>query len=342
MNMEAPSPFHPITQDRLILETAECLAFYDRYPVSQGHALVVAKQVTPSLYDLSAETQAAVWDTVRRVRAILAEQFHPGGFNIGVNDGPTAGQTVPHAHVHIIPRYAGDVPDPRGGIRRVIPNKANYWDRASDVPCVEVIGIDVGVSKGQHVVALRMGPTLKSGTFIVLGNGVTVEEAARLCLDRSPACIGIDSPPAWSFEGNARKGERELLRRGLQLYATPSEVKKQALPFYGWMKVGFKLFEALRANFPLYRQGQVGQHALEVFPHATAFALAGRHKPQEMSKVRWRRQVLTDQGFEISALRNADCVDAALAAVTAAHALRGTFSTFGDPAEGVIVTPHLR
>ena len=61
---------------------------------------------------------------------------------------------------------------------------------------LEVIGIDVGVSKGQHVVALRMGPTLKSGTFIVLGNGVPVEEAARLCLDRSPACIGIDSPPA--------------------------------------------------------------------------------------------------------------------------------------------------
>ena len=137
MNLDAPSPFHPITQDRLILETADCLAFYDRYPVSPGHALVIAKRVTPSLYDLSAETQAALWDTVRRVRAILAEQFHPVGFNIGVNDGPAAGQTAPHAHVHLIPRYAGDVPDPRGGIRWVISQKANYWDRFSDAPCVE-------------------------------------------------------------------------------------------------------------------------------------------------------------------------------------------------------------
>jgi predicted RNase H-like nuclease len=119
-------------------------------------------------------------------------------------------------------------------------------------------------------------------------------------------------------------------------------VQKQALPFYSWMKVGFTLFEALGAKYPLYRQGQAEQHALEVFPHATAFALAGRHKPKEMSKVRWRRLVLAEQGFDISGLSNADCVDAALAALTAAHALRGTFSAFGDPAEGVIVTPYLR
>jgi len=61
------------------------------------------------------------------VREILIERFRPDGFNIGINDGAAAGQTVPHAHMHIIPRYLNDVPDPRGGIRWIIPAKARYW-----------------------------------------------------------------------------------------------------------------------------------------------------------------------------------------------------------------------
>ena len=125
--MTGHSPFLPLEQNRLILETAECLAFYDRYPVSRGHALVIAKRVTPSIYDLDDGTQAAVWNTVRRVRAILTDLFQPSGFNIGINDGTAAGQTIRHAHIHLIPRYEADVPDPRGGIRWVIPDKANYW-----------------------------------------------------------------------------------------------------------------------------------------------------------------------------------------------------------------------
>jgi diadenosine tetraphosphate (Ap4A) HIT family hydrolase len=74
--------------------------------------------------------RAAVWALVAEVRGLLAEEFGPDGFTIGLNDGPAAGQTVPHAHVHVIPRRSGDVPDPRGGVRWVVPHKAAYWTGA--------------------------------------------------------------------------------------------------------------------------------------------------------------------------------------------------------------------
>ena len=89
--------------------------------------LVVPKRHVASLFDLPDEEQAAIWKLVAQVRGKLASELQPDGFNVGVNDGPAAGQTVPHAHVHIIPRRAGDVPDPRGGVRWVVPAKAQYW-----------------------------------------------------------------------------------------------------------------------------------------------------------------------------------------------------------------------
>lgn len=125
--LKPDSPFHPIAPERMVLETRRCVAFLDTTPISKGHALVVAKRVTASLFDLPVETQAELWGAVRQSREILAERYSPDGFNIGLNDGAAAGQTVAHAHVHIIPRYLNDVPDPRGEIRWIIPAKARYW-----------------------------------------------------------------------------------------------------------------------------------------------------------------------------------------------------------------------
>jgi len=127
MGLSKDSPFYPIVSSRVVLERTNCLAVFDRYPVSEGHTLVVAAEPVRSLFELNAAAQAEIWDTVREVRQMLIARFHPAGFNIGVNDGPAAGQTIPHAHIHIIPRYPGDVPDPRGGIRWIIPDKAKYW-----------------------------------------------------------------------------------------------------------------------------------------------------------------------------------------------------------------------
>lgn len=125
--LKSDSPFHPVDPARVILHTHDAVAFLDKYPVSQGHALVVPKLVVTRLEELPPEVEASLWATVRQVRELLAERYRPDGFNIGVNDGSAAGQTILHVHIHVIPRYEGDVPDPRGGIRWIFPQKATYW-----------------------------------------------------------------------------------------------------------------------------------------------------------------------------------------------------------------------
>lgn len=127
MFISEDSPFYPLEEDRIIMKSSNCVAFFDLYPISRGHALVIPRCPIESLYELDDDMQAEMWNTAKEVRDILAEQFSPDGFNIGINDGYAAGQTMPHAHIHIIPRYAGDVPDPKGGIRWVIPKNAKYW-----------------------------------------------------------------------------------------------------------------------------------------------------------------------------------------------------------------------
>ncbi len=103
------------------------VAFYDRYPVNEGHALVVPRRHVADLFDLGPQERSDGWELVNTVRIELLGRFGPDGFNIGVNTSPAAGQTVAHAHIHVIPRYHGDVEDPRGGIRWVVPGKAPYW-----------------------------------------------------------------------------------------------------------------------------------------------------------------------------------------------------------------------
>jgi diadenosine tetraphosphate (Ap4A) HIT family hydrolase len=112
------------------LESACGLAFFDGFPVAEGHTLVIPTRHVASFFELSEEEQAGVWRLVATVRAKLAAEFRPDGFNIGLNDGISAGQTVMHAHIHVIPRRNGDVADPRGGVRWVMPDKARYWGEA--------------------------------------------------------------------------------------------------------------------------------------------------------------------------------------------------------------------
>jgi diadenosine tetraphosphate (Ap4A) HIT family hydrolase len=110
----------------LLAETDLSLAFLDTFPVSQGHTLVIPKRHIQTIWEMTSEEHADAFDLIRRVMSILKGKFDPHGFNVGVNCGEAAGQTVFHAHIHIIPRYYGDVPNPRGGIRNVIPGKGNY------------------------------------------------------------------------------------------------------------------------------------------------------------------------------------------------------------------------
>ena len=99
----------------------------DSFPVAERHSLIVPGVHVASLFALELEIQESLWKLVTEVRNRLNEEFQPDGFNIGVNDGEAAGQTVMHAHIHVIPRWIDDVADPRGGVRWIIPEKAQYW-----------------------------------------------------------------------------------------------------------------------------------------------------------------------------------------------------------------------
>lgn len=116
-----------IDPDKIWFESDCGIAIWDGFPVAKGHSLVVPGFHVSSLFDLESEAQAALWKMVGEVRSRLYEELQPDGFNIGLNDGKAAGQTVMHAHIHVVPRWTGDVADPRGGVRWIIPEKARYW-----------------------------------------------------------------------------------------------------------------------------------------------------------------------------------------------------------------------
>ncbi|MBN2505794.1 MAG: HIT family protein [Verrucomicrobia bacterium] len=122
-----PCPFCHVPPERVLLETGTTLAFLDAYPVTEGHTLVIPKRHVTSIFELSPEELGALWAQVAAARHWLVHTYSPDAFNIGVNDGPAAGQTIPHAHIHVIPRRKGDAPEPRGGIRWIMPEKARYW-----------------------------------------------------------------------------------------------------------------------------------------------------------------------------------------------------------------------
>lgn len=113
-------------QIELISEIATAVAFLDSFPVNQGHTLIIPKRHTANYFDLSIHEQRALWLLVNRCKSIIEKRFNPDGFNVGINVNEAAGQSVFHVHIHLIPRYNGDVENPRGGVRGVIPNKQNY------------------------------------------------------------------------------------------------------------------------------------------------------------------------------------------------------------------------
>lgn len=114
------------TQERAIYNSRMWFAVMDGFPVSEGHTLIISKRHAETYFDLTEFEKLSLHMAIDKVKKILDEKYSPNGYNIGINCGTTAGQTIPHCHVHIIPRYKGDVENPRGGVRGVIPHKQNY------------------------------------------------------------------------------------------------------------------------------------------------------------------------------------------------------------------------
>ncbi|OLN27233.1 HIT family protein [Desulfosporosinus metallidurans] len=114
------------TETDILVENKMALAFFDKFPVNEGHVLIIPKRHIASLFDMTEEEIMSIWELLEEVKEELNKRFHPDGYNVGVNVGAAAGQTVFHLHVHVIPRYQGDVPDPRGGIRNIKKSLVPY------------------------------------------------------------------------------------------------------------------------------------------------------------------------------------------------------------------------
>lgn len=119
--------FCNLDPSRIIDSDDYCVVISDGYPISPGHTLVIPKRHVSSFFDLSIEERQATMILIESAKRMLDTFYQPDAYNIGINDGPAAGQTVPHVHIHLIPRYVGDCDDPRGGIRWIKPDKAKYW-----------------------------------------------------------------------------------------------------------------------------------------------------------------------------------------------------------------------
>ena len=102
----------------------------DKYPASPGHMLIVPNRHVPNYFDCKEDEVKELWDTVKIAKKLVEKEHQPDSYNIGINVSKAAGQSVPHAHIHLIPRYEGDVPDPRGGVRSVIPQNRTYTKTA--------------------------------------------------------------------------------------------------------------------------------------------------------------------------------------------------------------------
>ena len=129
--MKSHCPFcdvakHDVTK-RIINENGLAFVIRDSFPVAEGHTLIIPKRHVASFFEITNEERQALLDLLDQAKKDLDQKLIPAAYNIGINDGIAAGQTVPHLHIHLIPRYEGDVEDPRGGIRWIIPDKADYW-----------------------------------------------------------------------------------------------------------------------------------------------------------------------------------------------------------------------
>ncbi len=127
--MTGRCPFCALPEERVILSNPHGVMIRDGFPVSPGHMLIIPVRHVGSFFALDVDERNHLLLLLEEAKRRLDKEFRPTGYNIGINDGAAAGQTVPHLHIHLIPRYAGDQPDPRGGVRWIFPDKADYWTK---------------------------------------------------------------------------------------------------------------------------------------------------------------------------------------------------------------------
>lgn len=118
--------FCSIDEQERLIENEYCFARWDKYPVNQGHLLIIPFRHFDNYFDATDDELMSISSLMKEAKKMLDQQYQPDGYNVGVNIGIDAGQSINHVHVHLIPRYKGDVERPKGGVRGVIPAKQNY------------------------------------------------------------------------------------------------------------------------------------------------------------------------------------------------------------------------
>ena len=215
-----PCTFCDLEGRELVWTSDLVVAFRDAYEVSPGHSLVVPRRHVATYFEANPDEQSEVWRAVQEVKAELDRTMRPDGYNVGFNAGEAAGQTVMHLHVHVIPRYRGDMDDPRGGVRYVIPSKGNYLGqprpmstggekdpfsahafpliaRATEIAIVAAFVQESGLSRMWPAVqdALRRGARIRLVTGDYLG--ITQVEALQQLLDWERALLVPEDARTW-------------------------------------------------------------------------------------------------------------------------------------------------
>lgn len=126
MNVECAFCNQFISYKDSLYENELAIAYFDEFPVSKGHVLIITRRHAVTFFDITNEEQMAMLDLLNKCKEYIDKEYNPDGYNVGLNCGKNAGQSIMHVHMHLIPRYKGDVENPRGGVRGVIPDKKNY------------------------------------------------------------------------------------------------------------------------------------------------------------------------------------------------------------------------
>ncbi|WP_323807522.1 HIT family protein [Marinobacter antarcticus] len=120
-------PFCNLPSERIIHESIDGFVIRDGYPISPGHTLIIPKEHYSDFFCMPGNIRQDLMSLIDTAKTRLDVELEPNGYNVGINNGPAAGQTVPHLHIHLIPRFEGDQNDPRGGVRWIFPERARYW-----------------------------------------------------------------------------------------------------------------------------------------------------------------------------------------------------------------------
>ena len=126
-NNDKPCPFCHLDPNRVMADDELAIVYRDGFPVSLGHTVIIPRRHFATLFEATDAEQSALFKALAHAKDLLDKYHQPDGYNIGINPGQAGGQSVPHLHIHLIPRYRGDKEDPRGGVRWVLPDKAKYW-----------------------------------------------------------------------------------------------------------------------------------------------------------------------------------------------------------------------